>query len=346
MPKQSKDPTEERAQTLVAVVVTHNRLAQLKITLSRLLANPAEDLMAVVVVDNASSDGTADWLSTQDDPRLLVHCYEVNHGGAGGFATGIALARTSFDPDWLVVMDDDARPEPGALPAFHARDKSGIVALAAAVYFPDGRICEMNRPSRNPFWCVRQFLSTILRGRDGFHLPPSAYEEDVLREIDVTSFVGFFISHAGLDLAGLPNRGLFLYGEDGLYTLGLRRAGGRMMFDPSVRFEHDCSTFSAAQRGRFAPIWKVYYYHRNLLLLYRLAAGWMFWPALCLIVPKWLWKTRAHGGERRLYLALLWRAVRDGLEQRTDVAHADVQRWALTGQDGAMIAAQQDGSEE
>lgn len=326
MPEQSG----KQVQRLVAVVVTHDRLAQLKTTLARLLESPACTLTAVVVVDNASSDGTATWLAGQDDPRLLVHRCEDNCGGAGGFATGMTLARERFDPDWLVLMDDDARPRSGALAAFHARPKSGIMAVAGAVYFPDGRICEMNRPSRNPFWHVRLSLNTLLQGRNGFHLPPSAYRESALCEIDVTSFVGFFISREGLDLAGLPDPGLFLYGDDGLYTLGLRRAGGRMVFDPSVRFEHDCSTFSAAQRGRFAPIWKVYYYHRNLLLLYRLAAGWLFWPSLCLILPKWLWKTRAHQGEQRLYLALLGRAVRDGLVRRTDVAHGKVLGWGAS----------------
>ncbi|WP_324752470.1 glycosyltransferase [Roseovarius sp. Pro17] len=324
MSQQSK----RQAERLVAVVVTHNRLAQLKITLMRLLECPAQDLTAVVVVDNAASDGTSEWLSAQNDPRLVTQRLEVNRGGAGGFAAGMAMARDRFNPDWLVVMDDDARPEPGALAAFHDRDKAGIDAVAAAVYFPDGRICEMNRPSRNPFWHGREFLRTALRGRGGFHLSPAIYQGTELREIDVTSFVGFFVSSKGLDLAGLPDPGLFLYGDDGLYTLGLRHAGGRMVFDPMVRFEHDCSTFSAAQRGQFAPIWKAYYYHRNLLLLYRLAAGWMFWPALCLILPRWLWKMRAHGGQRLLYLRLLRRAVRDGLGRRRDVAHAKVLGWA------------------
>lgn len=328
MPENSSAQNQAQAQRLVAVVVTHNRLAQLKVTLARLLGTAVQDLEAVVVIDNAASDGTAEWLATQGDPRLVVHRLDNNRGGAGGFAAGMALARDRFDPDWLVVMDDDARPEPGALAAFHSRAKAGIDAVAAAVYFPDGRICEMNRPSRNPFWHGREFLRTAFRGRGGFHLPPSAYAGTELRDIDVTSFVGFFVSRKGLDLAGLPDPGLFLYGDDGIYTLGLRRAGGTMVFDPNVRFEHDCTTFSTAQRGRFVPIWKAYYYHRNLLLLYRLAAGWMFWPVLCLIVPRWIWKARAHGGQRRLYLALLGRAVRDGLMRRTQVAHDTVTGWA------------------
>jgi GT2 family glycosyltransferase len=314
-------------ETLVAVVVTYNRRAHVQITLDRLLGFPAQDLTAVVVLDNASTDGTKEWLAAQKDPRLIVQRLPDNVGGAGGFAAAIALARKSFDPDWIVVMDDDSRPLENSLAAFHALDKANLDGIAAAVYFPDGRICEMNRPSRNPFWHRQEFLRTVLHGRGGFHLPPAAYMQSELYEVDVSSFVGFFISRKGLDRVGLPDAGLFLYGDDGLYTLRLRRAGGRIGFAPLVRFEHDCSTFSAEQRGRFSPIWKVYYYHRNLLLLYRLAAGWMFWPVMCLILPRWLWKMRAHKGQRRLYLALLARAVRDGLAQRKDIAHVRVLRW-------------------
>ncbi len=53
------------AGRLVAVVVTHNRLDKLKDTLARLLESPLAELAALVVVDNASSDGTGDWLAGQ-----------------------------------------------------------------------------------------------------------------------------------------------------------------------------------------------------------------------------------------------------------------------------------------
>lgn len=315
------------AGRLVAVVVTYNRLDKLEVTLARLLETPAALLEAVLVIDNASTDGTADWLAAQADPRLVVHRRDTNGGGAGGFETGMRLASERFDPDWIVVMDDDARPEPDALAAFHRTDLTHWDALAAAVYFPDGRICEMNRPSRNPFWHKRAFVNTVHRGRDGFHLSPAAYEQESILPIDVTSFVGFFLSRDGLKKAGLPDPGLFLYGDDGLYTLGLSAAKGRIGFAPHVRFEHDCSTFATGQRGRFQPLWKVYYYHRNLLMLYRMAAGWLFWPALLVVVPKWLLKVRHHSGERRAFAGYVLRGLRDGLLRRTDVPHERVKGW-------------------
>src|SRR5690606_17746683 len=106
---------------------------------------------AVVVVDNLSPDGTAAWLTAQADPRLVVLRPDRNLGGAGGFEAGMRLAVARFDPDWLVVMDDDARPHPGTLAGFAAMDKTGWDALAAAVHYPDGAVCAMNRPYRNPF---------------------------------------------------------------------------------------------------------------------------------------------------------------------------------------------------
>ncbi|THD76949.1 glycosyltransferase [Thalassobius vesicularis] len=328
---QGPDRVQEwgHAGRLVAVVVTHNRLDKLKVTVARLLAEPAPLLQAVVVVDNVSTDGTGDWLATQDDPRLVVQTSTANIGGAGGFENGMKLAVERFDPDWLVVMDDDARPEPDALAAFHALAPIQWDGIAAAVYFPDGQICEMNRPSRNPFWHAREFRRTLFGGgRGGFHLEPSAYQGPA-QQIDVTSFVGFFISRAGVQRIGYPDGGLFLYGDDGLYTLGLTKAGGRIGFEPSVRFEHDCSTFAdQAQRGRFVPLWKVYYYHRNLLLLYRMAAGWLFWPAMALILPKWLLKMRAHAGERGAFLRLMGLGIVDGLLRQTSRTLEDIREVA------------------
>lgn len=317
-------PDVSISRSLVAVVVTHNRLEKLQVTLARLLATAPQHLAAVLVVDNFSDDGTAGWLADQDDTRLYVLTSSANIGGAGGFEMGMRQAVARFDPDWIVVMDDDARPLPGALAAFHDADRSSHDAWAAAVRHPDGRICDINRPSVNPFWHRAALLRTVMGGgREGFHLVPRDYEATGLRAVDAASFVGLFVSRAAIERAGFPDGRLFLYGDDVLYTLRLSAAGGRIAFDPGLRFEHDFSTIATGER-RFRPLWKGYYHYRNLLMVYREAAGWWFWPALLAILPKWLMKVRHHSGERRAYLRLLGRSVRDGLARRTDVDHAAV----------------------
>lgn len=320
---------------LVAVVVTYNRLEKLKVTLARLLESPVGELAAVVVINNASTDGTGDWLDSfaadccaQGETRLDVINSAVNTGGAGGFATGMRRAMEHHTPDWLVVMDDDGRPEPGALARFQGIPDTKWDGIAAAVYFPDGQICEMNRPSRNPFWHGKEFLRTALKGRSGFHLKSTHYQGDAIA-IDVTSFVGFFVSARAVRAQGYPDPDLFIYGDDGIYTIELTQAGHRIGFEPDIRFEHDMATFKVgddegAQRGRFVPLWKVYYYHRNLLMLYRIAAGGWFWLAMMAIIPKWLLKTRAHKGEQRVFLRLLGLAIRDGLAGRRHRDHTQI----------------------
>ncbi len=309
---------------LVAVVVTHRRLAQLQVTLRALLAAAPGDLAAVLVVDNASDDGTPEWLAAQQDARLTVLRSAVNLGGAGGFEAGMRRAMETLSPDWIVVMDDDARPEPGALATFQALDLTGYDGLAAAVRHPDGTLCEMNRPTFNPFWHKRILWRTLRGGgRGAFHLGPEDFARPGLRAIDGASFVGFFLRAATVAQRGYPDPTLFLYGDDAIYTMGLTRAGHRLGFDAAVRFEHDSTTYSAAD-PRIRPLWKVYYYHRNLLILYRIAAGIFFVPVLCLYLPRWLLRLRAHRGERRVFLRLFGLALRDGLRRRTGRPHADI----------------------
>ncbi|MEO0390796.1 MAG: glycosyltransferase, partial [Pseudomonadota bacterium] len=275
-----------RARRLVAVVVTHNRLGDLRITVQRLLSTSAKALSAGVVVDNASTDGSAAWLATVGDARLDVVTLAANTGGAGGFAAGIARALQAHRPDWLVVMDDDGRPDVGALETFHSLrpEAQGWDAVAAAVYTPEGEICEMNRPSRNPFWHWRVFVRCVwqLGRRSGFHLTAADYSSAAAQPVDIASFVGLFVSQQAARAVGGPDPRLFLYGDDGLFTLRLAQAGRRLIFHPQVRFEHACTTFGGAQ---FQQLWKAYYYHRNLMLLYRAAAGWMFWPLLAIVLP-------------------------------------------------------------
>lgn len=321
---------QSRAGRLVAVIVTHNRLIKLKPTIVRLLEADPDHLQAVVVVDNASSDGTSGWLKSVRNPRLHIVRSDENVGGAGGFELGMRHAVEILDPDWLVVMDDDARPAPAALATFHASPRPDDTACAAAVYFPDGRICEMNRPSVNPFWHLGLFLRTLLRGRDGYHIPRGAYDANTPYPIDLTSFVGLFLSRRIIRETGYPDRGLFLYGDDVIYTLTLRRRGLKILFDPSLRFEHDFDTFGRQDQQVLRPLWKVYYFTRNRLLMYRKAAGLLFWVLMPLLVVKWHLAAGQYGADRQTYLQLKRRGVRDALRQKTSLSHGAV--LALSGE--------------
>ena len=309
---------------LVAVVVTYNRLDKLQKTLAHVLAEPCE---AVVIVDNGSTDGTRDWLKAHTDPRVHPLLADENRGGAGGFEAGIQEALKCFAAHWVVVMDDDARPLAGAFDRFAQHADGAWDVLVAAVYYPDGHICEMNRPSRNPFWHVPALLKTTAlallgKGRRGFHITDAAYKSDQVTPVDAGSFVGMFIARRVIEDIGLPDGRLFIYGDDVSYSLRARRAGHRIGFAPRIAFEHDCSTF--IDKKVYRPYWKIYYNYRNGLLTYKQAAGPWFWLLAPVFVAKWVLSARHYGQDKPIFYKVLWRALKDGFSGRIDVDHADI----------------------
>ena len=313
-------------ERIAALVVTHNRLEKLRITVARLLDEGVDHL---VVFDNASTDGTAEWLAGINDPRLAVIRHPANIGGAGGFSLGLRHVAERLDPDWTIMTDDDGRPLPGCVGAFRAMDKTGWDAVGAAVLTPAGEVCEMNRPYRNPFWNMKEFSRTLVGGgRAGFHLPDAAYRLDApVQAIDMTSFVGLFLSAGAVRRGGYPDRRLFIYGDDQLHTLSLRRKGMRIAFAPQVRFEHDTQSIQAGT-GALRPMWKVYYNYRNALLAYRVAAGPWFWALVPVLAVKWRRKGRGYGPDRARFRQVLRLAMRDGLRGDLSRTHEEVLRLA------------------
>ncbi|QJX01927.1 hypothetical protein HML84_05975 [Alcanivorax sp. IO_7] len=124
---------------------------------------------------------------------------------------------------------------------------------------------------------------------------------------------------------GLPEGRLFIYGDDVLYALNVRRQEGVSPFCPGSG-SPDCSTFSTHEKT-FEPLWKAYYTYRNGLRVYHVAAGWLFWLFLPLKVTRWLLNAR-HYDDPKPYLRLTWAALRDAATRRYDRSHEAVMRMA------------------
>jgi GT2 family glycosyltransferase len=94
---------------VVAVVVTWNRRELLQESLAA-VHGQTHPPAAIVVVDNASDDGTSELLDSAYAVELgldVVHLRQ-NTGGAGGFAVGVERA-LGHHPDLVWLLDDDDR---------------------------------------------------------------------------------------------------------------------------------------------------------------------------------------------------------------------------------------------
>ncbi len=92
------------------VVVTYNRLGCLQ---KAVMGARHETEADILVVDNASTDGTQEWLQRESEINILE--LPTNTGGAGGFAAGMRWAYEK-GYEWIWVMDDDVVILPGSLP--------------------------------------------------------------------------------------------------------------------------------------------------------------------------------------------------------------------------------------
>jgi len=212
---------------VASVVVTHNRRELLTEALTALGAQtrPPD---TVIVVDNASSDGTG-LLLRECFPSVDLVVLSRNTGGAGGFALGIARAlERGATALWL--MDDDTVPSPGALEALLSTFGQHRPALAASrVVWTDGRDHPMNTPRPRP------------SGVPGHARVRSA------------SFVSVLLDADAVRETGLPVADYFLWNDDFEYTLRLLRGRLGLVcpgsvvehrtpspdFDPGARFFYE-----------------------------------------------------------------------------------------------------------
>lgn len=188
---------------IVAVVVTYNRKELLKRCLSCLLVQ-REISCDVIVVDNASTDGTKEMIKTQFDlPEVIYNNTGANLGGAGGFEYGVKKAvEAGYEYVW--IMDDDTLPENNALEELMNADKKlqgNWGFLSSVAYWTDGSICKMNIQKK-----------TIFK-----HIRKEEYQTDIT-PIVMCSFVSLMIKTSIVKEVGLPIGEYFIWTDDYEYT--------------------------------------------------------------------------------------------------------------------------------
>ncbi|MCS3842093.1 glycosyltransferase family 2 protein [Microbacterium sp. AK031] len=238
--------------SVAAIVVTFNRLEKLKTVIASIEAqsHPVETLF---VIDNASTDGTADYLAalTSTVPLKVVTMTE-NSGGAGGFSEGMLRGYAS-GADHVWIMDDDCYPKTDALATLISGFEGAVEELGAdvpfacsVVEFTDGSICEMNNPV--PTW---DWARLLVKGQNNVM-------------VTACSFVSVLIPRWAIAEYGLPYAEYFIWFDDREYTLRLtERCPGVQVMDSRV--VHDMGdnrgvNFAMVDRK---SLWKFSYGVRN-----------------------------------------------------------------------------------
>jgi GT2 family glycosyltransferase len=283
------------SERVVAVVVAYNR-RELLIEAMAALAAQTRKLDAIVVIDNASDDGSGE-AALKALPSIDLLRLETNTGGAGGFAAGIAHALAAHTPDWVWLMDDDTIAEPTAIEELLAGAKSlpDVTVAGSRVVWHDGQDHPMNTPRENPF-------ASGARKQQARDLG--------LLDVRSSSFVSMLISVPRIREVGLPVAEYFIWNDDFEYSVRLIR-GHRGVFVPSSVVVHKTKVLGSTDAD---PGARFFFEVRNKVWLMRRSSGLSLWEKLIYsasTLRRWR-KTVATSKEPQVLIRERKRGWRDG----------------------------------
>lgn len=243
----------------VVVIVTFNRLALLRECVNH-VENQTVKARTVIIVDNASTDGTGEYLreaGKENTGYRIIKCSE-NIGGAGGFEKGIEAA-SGEKADCILAIDDDAMLEKDYMEKIlAARERHPKYSAFAGAVMTDGKIDTCHRRTvANPGLRLKNCPEELYRdgNRKGYFL------------CDIASFCGMVIDTRLIEKIGLPSAEYFIWFDDTEYSLRINRFT-KFLVVPDARLEHKTTNNIGAYPHRRYD-WREYYGIRNRILCVR-----------------------------------------------------------------------------
>lgn len=234
------------------------------------------DAARVIVVDNASGDGSADeiatWIAERGDIRVELVRSVSNSGFSGGHNQGMAAVP---EAEFYLILNSDALLRPGffapLLAAAKAHPRAGL--FAPQLEWEDGT------PQQSCFR-FHGIASEMMRGAETGPLSRLLRRHEVALDLppdpDQIEWVSFACVLLRGDMVreiGPMDEGYFLYFEDSEYCLRARRQGWSALYVPEARAVHFRGGSGPVKAMAAAKKRMPAYYWRSRTRFLRQAAG-------------------------------------------------------------------------
>lgn len=247
---------------LSIVVVTFNARADVLACLASVHAHPPRRQWHLVVVDNQSSDGTADAIASRWPDLPLIRMAENR-----GFAAANNIGIRATDGDLVLLLNSDTIVEEGQLESLcTALENTPEAAVAGPALVDAAGVQELSYGSMiSPLGELRQKLRGRVLARG-----PAWWQRRLRREMRQHQFVDWvsgaclLVRRHAAEQVGLLDERFFMYCEDVDFCAALRAAGHRVLYAPAVVVTH--------RRGRSrasAPVETTRRYRISQLAFYR-----------------------------------------------------------------------------
>jgi N-acetylglucosaminyl-diphospho-decaprenol L-rhamnosyltransferase len=257
--------TEPGAAELAVVIVNYNAGACLERCLASLGTHRGDVRLDVLVIDNASSDGSHTaaiaahpWVRLIENPENVYLSPAWNQGIRATEAPFVLLLNP--DTEWF------AGTLSGYVSVARRHPRAGLIG--PLVRNPDGTVYASGRPFPSILDAVgHAFLGPILpanRFTRRYHL--DGWDRRSEREVDWVSGCCMLLPRAALQAVGPLDEGFLLYGEELDLATRLREAGWSVLFTPEVEIVHEIGVSTGRGRRTFlmhsASIYRYYRKHR------------------------------------------------------------------------------------
>lgn len=219
------------------IVVTWNTVDETVTNLRNLMDSDQGCDVRLFVRDNGSVDGTVEALRASV-PEAAIDAGKENLGFAAGVNT--ALARTSAP--WVMLLNSDAAPMPGAIGRLvHCLEQNPNAAAAAPLLLSENSRFEH---STHPFPSVRLAATIgfkwnrLDRAKADELMLEGAWMHDRPRAVDWAIGAALLIRRDALDAVGNLDERFFMYVEDLEWCWRARSLGWTIRFEPSAAVRH------------------------------------------------------------------------------------------------------------
>jgi N-acetylglucosaminyl-diphospho-decaprenol L-rhamnosyltransferase len=266
MSPRTVDPSEAE---LAVVVVNYNAGEYLGRCLSSLQANRGDLAVDVLVIDNASHDGSHEAaIASEPWARLLAN--PDNRGLSAAWNQGIRETKAPY----LLFLNPDTELWRGTLADYvevaRRHPNAGIVGPLVrnsdGSVYPSGRVLPTLRDAVG-----HAFLGDVAPGnRFTRRYQIAGWDRTTEREVDWVSGACMLFPRKVFDAIGVFDEDFFLYAEELDIATRLRNAGWRVVFTPEVEIVHEIGVSTGRSRRTMlmhsASVYRYYRKHR--------ATGW------------------------------------------------------------------------
>jgi GT2 family glycosyltransferase len=255
---------------LSIIIVTYNSTAEIDACLGSLVQHPPSIDHEIVVVDNASTDGTAAAI------RARWHGVRVIDAAANvGFARANNIGIQQTSGSLILLLNPDTSVPAGALDTLVAAldARPGVAVVGPRLVDAEGHVELSFGRMLSPIAELRQKLLVASSRRAG---PVAAYVESIThkpQEVDWVSGACLLVRRLDAKAVGLIDERFFMYAEDVDFCASIRARGRGVLFCPAAEIVHlrgrSRATASAATERA---------YRRSQLAFYQKHhPGWVSW---------------------------------------------------------------------